>query len=138
MLKPELMALQVAYAQLELAGFGDGAVILLPPEVAEGFTVIANMSVIRVPGLAEPMLGLPPRAFEKANRPVQRWPATQPSKRQPGTRRRGLEHQQLVSQVVQAHAAAVQADDPTPRKTVAAQFGYTPEYISRLLKGRPA
>ena len=59
MMDPKIMDLTVAYLRLEVQGMGDGAVMLLPPDVADGFTVVANMPVIRVPGLPEPMLGLP-------------------------------------------------------------------------------
>lgn len=54
--------------------------------------------------------------------------------RPPGKRKRGADAEFMLRQVVAAYKAALAADDPTPRKTVAEQFSYTPEHISRLLK----
>lgn len=51
-----------------------------------------------------------------------------------GTRKRGADAELMLRQVVEAYTEALAAGDPTPRKTVATQFGYTPEHISRLLK----
>jgi 8-oxo-dGTP pyrophosphatase MutT (NUDIX family) len=56
------------------------------------------------------------------------------TRRPPGTRKRGADAELMLRQVVAAYQQAVTGGDPAPRKTVAAQFGYTPEYISRLLK----
>jgi hypothetical protein len=54
--------------------------------------------------------------------------------RGPGTRKRGADAELLLRQVAQAYTDAIRGGDPTPRKTVAEQFGYTPEHISRLLR----
>lgn len=54
--------------------------------------------------------------------------------RAPGTRKRGADAELMLRQVVEAYTEASAAGDPTPRKTVAERFGYTPEYISRLLQ----
>jgi hypothetical protein len=64
--------------------------------------------------------------------------------RESGSRRRGADAEQLLGQVAAAYREAVAAGDPSPRKTLAARFGYTNEHIGRLLtqarkprEGRP-
>jgi hypothetical protein len=53
--------------------------------------------------------------------------------RQPGSRRRGGEAEELLRQVAAAYRAALVAGDPSPRETLAARFGYTNAHIGRLL-----
>lgn len=50
------------------------------------------------------------------------------------TRRRGADAELLLRELAEAYKTALAAGDPTPRKTLAEQFGYTPEHISRLLR----
>jgi hypothetical protein len=52
-------SLTVTLDRLETQLLHEGAVILLPPDVAPDVTGFMGRSVLRVPGLAEPMVGIP-------------------------------------------------------------------------------
>lgn len=55
-----LMPLAVTLDRLKAQLLGERAVILLPPEVAPDVTGFMGHPVLRVPGLAQPMVGIPP------------------------------------------------------------------------------
>jgi hypothetical protein len=121
--------------RLEFTATGDGEVVSADLRRPSIVRALKAWEVAAREAARQILAGVPPReTVIDARTPAEALRALMSGAgREPGTRRRGADAEELLRQVAAAYRETVAAGDPRPRETLAARFGYTNAHIGRLL-----